>query len=51
MKFDIVRTRVVVYKFIRSNYVVIFFNVSNTKITHMLDFLDTSSLGVTYDFV
>jgi hypothetical protein len=23
-------------------------NVSNTKITHMLDFLDTSSMGVTF---
>ena len=34
--------------FIRSFYVVNFFNVSSTKLIHMLDFLDTSSMGVTF---
>ena len=36
-----------VYLFIRSLYVVNF-NVSSTKIIHMLNFLDTFSMGVTY---
>jgi hypothetical protein len=42
----IVQTHLLYLLFIRSFYVVIF-NVSNTKVTHMLDFLDTSSMGVT----
>jgi len=33
--------------FIRSFYVVNF-NVSSTKLMHMLNFLDTFSMGVTY---
>jgi hypothetical protein len=42
----IVRTHLLYMIFIRSFYVVNF-NVSSTKLIHMLDFLDTSSMGVT----
>jgi hypothetical protein len=41
-----VRTCIYVYLFIRSFYVVNF-NVSNTKLMHMLNFLDMFSVGVT----
>jgi hypothetical protein len=39
--------RIVVVNNIHSKFYVVYFNASNTKITHMLDFLDTSSMGVT----
>jgi hypothetical protein len=42
----IVRTHLMYEIFIQSFYVVNF-NVSSTKLIHMLDFLDTSSMGVT----
>jgi hypothetical protein len=29
-------------------FIVVNFNVSSIKVTHMLDFLDTSSMGVTF---
>jgi hypothetical protein len=43
----IVRTPLLSFIFIRS-FIVVIFNVSNTKLTHLLDFLDTSSMGVTF---
>jgi len=42
-----IRTYIDVYLFIRSFYVVNF-NVSSTKIMHMLNFLDTFSMSVTF---
>jgi hypothetical protein len=39
--------RIWLYNIFIRRLIVVNFNVSNTKLTHMLDFLDTSSMGVT----